>query len=154
MVVSVLVFAFQARELARQSRLANEVALAANEVAATQAYRELLLYYKRVIDVFIRHPELHGRFFGEATETLGAADRVRLQVVAEQLAAMLDVALLTSRQLASYGWIVDEWKSFITKEVTSSPVFRSIVRDNPGEWPQLEPFVADFDASQAAAEPA
>ena len=45
-VASVLVFAYQARELAHQSRVGNEV-------ARTQAHREMMLHQKALMDVFI-----------------------------------------------------------------------------------------------------
>src|SRR5690348_14527642 len=56
-VVSVLVLAYQGRELAGHTRIANEV-------AATQAHRDLLFHWKWVIDVFVRHPDLHALYFG------------------------------------------------------------------------------------------
>ena len=74
-VVSVLVFAFQARELARQSRLANEVAV-------TRSHGEIVLHWKKVMDVFIRYPELHAYYFDQTPDRPSASDAVRLGVVA------------------------------------------------------------------------
>ena len=58
-VASVLVFAYQARELARQSRVGNEV-------AGTQAHREIMFHYKRFSDVFIHYPELHAYYYDQS----------------------------------------------------------------------------------------
>ncbi len=76
-VVSVLVLAYQGRELAGHTRIANEV-------AGTQAHRELLFHWKSVIDVFVRHPELHPLYLGQASGTPTPEDAVRLAVIAEQ----------------------------------------------------------------------
>ena len=97
LVVSVLVFAFQARELARQSRLANEV-------AGTRSHGEIVRHGKQVMDVFIQYPELHAYYFDRTRDTPGAADSVRLAVIAEQHADWLEALLVTTNQLAPYQY--------------------------------------------------
>lgn len=72
-VLSVLVLAAQARELARQSRLVNEV-------AGTRTHGEIVLHWKRVMDAFIRHSELHAYYFDQTRDTPSAPDKVRLGV--------------------------------------------------------------------------
>jgi hypothetical protein len=142
-VASVLVFAYQARELARQSR-------AGNEVAGTQAHREILLHWKRVSDVFIEYPELNAYYYDETPNTPSATDSVRLKVIADQHADFLDVVLITSRQLASYEYTgLMEWDDYTTRVVGSSSILRSAIRET-GDWPSLDPFVARFDESQVA----
>jgi hypothetical protein len=84
-VVSVLVFAFQAREVARQSRLANEV-------AGTRAHREILLHWKKLMDVFIQYPELHAYCFDQTPNAPSATESVQLRITAEQHADWLDSA--------------------------------------------------------------
>src|SRR5690242_7793526 len=98
-VVSVLVFAFQARELARQSRLANEV-------AGTRAHGEIVLHWKNIMDVFIQYPELRAFYFDQTSEAPSASDSVRLGVIAEQHADWLEVLLATtknSRRITTRG---------------------------------------------------
>ena len=144
-VASVLVFAYQARELAGQSRVGNEV-------AGTMAHRELLLHWKEVSDVFIHYPELHAYFYDQTPDTPSATDSVRLKVIADQHADFLDAALITSRQLASYEYIGRysyEWDDYVTSVVGSSSMLRSIIRDTR-YWPSLDPFVSRYDESQAA----
>ena len=141
-VVSVLVLAYQGRELAGHTRIANEV-------AGTQAHRELLFHWKAVIDVFVRHPELHGLYFGLTSTAPTAEDAVRLEVVAEQHADWLDTTLMTERQLQSYlyrDW-VGGWHDFTVKAVSESPALRALIRRRPKEWPLLEPLVADYDSA-------
>ena len=93
-IASVLVFAYQARELARQSRVGNEV-------AGTQAHREIVFHWKGLMDVFIQYPELHAYYYDQTPNTPSANDSVRLRVIADQHADWLDVALVTVRQLKS-----------------------------------------------------
>lgn len=93
--VSVLVFAFQARELARQSRLANEL-------AGIRSHGEIVLHWKKLMDVFIQYPELRAYYFDQAADTPNATDFVRLGVIAEQHADCLEVLLATTNQLAPY----------------------------------------------------
>ena len=143
-VVSVLVFAYQARELARQSRVGNEV-------ARTQAHREIVFHWKGLMDVFIRYPELHAYYYDQAPIPPSATDNVRLRVIAEQHADVLEVALVTLKQLKSYEYTGAkyEWDTHITLAVGSSSILRSTIRDKP-DWPPLDPFVSRYDESQTA----
>jgi hypothetical protein len=139
-VVSVLVLAYQGRELAGHTRVANEV-------AGTQAHRELLLHWKSWSDVFIQYPGLHAYYYDQATDTPSASNAVRLDVIADQEADWLNAGLMTSQKLASYAHWGDEWTVFIPRALASSTRLRAIIRDNPGVYPSVEPFVADYDAS-------
>ena len=141
-VASVLVFAYQARELARQSRLGNEV-------AGNQAYREILRDSKQFTDVFIQYPELNAYYYDQTPNTPSANDSVRLAVIAEQHADWLEAALVTVRQLKSYEstGVTYEWDDYVTRSVESSSILRSIIRDTP-DWPTLGPFLSRYDESQ------
>jgi len=142
-VASVLVFAYQARELARQSRMGNEV-------AGTQAHREIMLHYKQFTDVFIKYPELHAYYYDQTPNTPSATDRVRLAVIAEQHGDWLDAAFVTTRQLKSYDWVAlyGGWDDYITSTLESSSILRSFIRDSDtGGWPSLDPFLSRYDES-------
>jgi hypothetical protein len=139
-VVSVLVLAYQGRELAGHTRVANEV-------AGTQAHRELLLHWKSWTDVFIQYPELHAYYYDYATDAPSASNAVRLDVIADQEADWLHAGFMTSQRLASYAQWGDEWTDYIPQAVASSARLRAIIRDNPGVYPSVEHFVADYDAS-------
>jgi hypothetical protein len=141
-VVSVLVLAYQGRELAGHTRIANEV-------AGTQAHRELLFHWKSVLDVFLRHPELHGQYFGTVSDDASPNDAVRLAVIAEQHADWLDTGLMTERQLGSFPTLFPEWMGgwhdFSMDALGSSPVLRALIRSRPNEWSLLDPLLADYD---------
>ena len=67
-VASVLVLAFQTRELTRQSRVANKV-------AAAKADREIFSMFERVFDGFLQYPEFRPYFYDQTTDTSSAARR-------------------------------------------------------------------------------
>ena len=139
---SVLVFAYQARELARQSRVGNDV-------AGTKAHRELMVHLKGVLDVFIQYPELHAHYYDQSPNPPSATDSVRLKVIAEQHGDWLDSCLVTTRQLRSYEWVSQYggWDDYIRSTVESSSTLRSAI--GRGDWPSLDPYVARYDAEQA-----
>jgi len=143
-VVSVLVLAYQGRELAGHTRIANEV-------AATQAHRDLLFHWKWVIDVFVRHPDLHGLYFGETSRALTADDTVRLDVIAEQHADWLNSAMTTEAQLGPLPEIYSNWtggwQQYGRNAVAGSPALRSLVRRRPNEWPTLDPLLTAYDVT-------
>jgi hypothetical protein len=143
-VVSVLVFAFQARELARQSRVGNEV-------AGTQAHREIVFHWKALMDVFIQYPELHAYYYDQSPNPPNATESVRLGMIAEQHADWLEVALVTARKLTSYEYadMFGEWDDYITRTVGSSSLLRSTIR-GLGDWPALDPFVSRYDEPRTA----
>jgi hypothetical protein len=143
-VVSVLVLAYQGRELAGHTRVANEV-------AGTEAHRELMSHWKSILDVFIQHPELHAYYFGQTTASPGESDCVRLKVIAEQHGDWLEAGLVSNEQLKSYthlGVSIGEWTDYAAEVFASSPVLRSSVRANPGANPPLDLLLADYDAAQ------
>lgn len=144
-VASVLVFAYQARELAHQSRVSNEV-------AGTQAHRAMMLHWKALMDVFIEYPELHACYYDQTPNPPSATESVRLKVIVVQHADWLDSCLITTRKLASYEstGMFGAWDTYATDTVASSSILRSTIRGHTGYWPTLDPFVAHYDESQTA----
>jgi hypothetical protein len=143
-VLSVLVLAVQARALASQSRVANEA-------AGTAAHREIIFHYSSVIGAeFFQRPELYAYFYGETTEPPSAEDAVRLRVIADQYASWFEAGLTTKEQLGGYAQDIGDFGAYLKEELPASPPLRSIIRENPGLWPTLDPFLAEYDASQAA----
>jgi hypothetical protein len=143
-VASVLGLAYQVRLLTRQTRISNLVA----QIHADQGIVDLST---RISGVFIRHPELRAEFFDQLPEPSSTTE-VRLMTVADQYADLLQIALETADKLKPYGWTTDDITAWAGSMVETSRSFRSIIRDNPGLWPPLEPFVAAYDASHAAPE--
>jgi hypothetical protein len=140
-VFSVLVLAYQGRELAAQTKVANQV-------AGVETHRELMRHWKSILDVFIEHPELHPQYFGKATAPATASDRVRLAMIAEQHADWLEAGLLTSRALGSYeSEFLGEMEEYAAFCVASSPVLRAHVRAHPDMNPPVAELLARYDAS-------
>jgi hypothetical protein len=142
-VISVLVLAYQGRELAGHTRVANEV-------AGTEAHREILVHWKSIMDAFIEHPELHAHYFGETSGDATAGERVRLRMIAEQHADWLEAGLITNEQLRSYGRSIGDWTEYAADALASSPVLRSVVRQQPGTNPPVDILLADYDTSHGA----
>ena len=138
-VLSVLVLAYQGRELARHTRVANEV-------AGTEAHREILLHWKSIMDAFLDYPDLHAHYFGGSTADPTASERVRLRIIAEQHADWLEASLITNEQLRSYGGTGD-WSGYVAEVLASSPLLRSIVRLQPGVNPPIDALLAEYDAA-------
>ena len=138
-VVSVLVVALQTRAVWKEERVANQV-------AGTRAHRELLKMLGGINDKFFDHPELWAHFYDQTTGQPTATDRVRLQMIAEQLADALQAGLDTTVKLASYEWVANEWRQYATEAVAASPILRSTIRERPGIWTPLEALVAAHDA--------
>ncbi len=147
-VASVLFFAMQARSLAGQQRIANEV-------AGTQAHRELLAHYTSVTDVFIQFPNLYDLYFDGTDSNPGgsdippprAEDIVRLKVTADLHGDFLSMGVQTGQRLAAYATWAGEWSYYIRYYLASSSYLRSQIRDNVGLYPDLGSFIADYDAS-------
>jgi len=144
-VISVLVLAYQGRELAGHTRVANEV-------AGTNAHRELIFHWKAILDVFVERPGLYDLYYGRATRTPSDEDAVRLKVIAEQHADWIESGLVSNNQLKSYTHIEDlvgTWDDFVAGELASSPILRSWIRAHPGMNPPVEPFLASYDTTHA-----
>jgi hypothetical protein len=143
--LSVLVLAYQTRKVAHQTRVANQV-------AGTEAHREVVFHWKRISDIFLEYPQLYPHFFGEDGTALGSADSVRLKVVAEQCADWLETGMLTSHQLASYEAytpIIGSWDDYVAWLIASSPPLRAIIRNQPHSWPKLTDLVTLHGSSPA-----
>jgi hypothetical protein len=142
-IASVLVLAYQARELAKHSRIANQV-------AAVETNRELLMMFHNVYRVFLERPELRAHFFDESSAAPTADDRVRIRVVSEMVADCLQVGLETVSRLATYERYAEPWRDYVEMTVNGSSSIRSLVRDNPTFWPSIVPLVESYDAAHPA----
>jgi hypothetical protein len=143
-VVSVLVLAYHTRDVARQTRLANEV-------AGTVAHRDLVFNWRRWAHVFIDHPELHAMHFSEADTEPSDADRVKLAVTAEAHADWLEAGLTTEQALASYEFVtsIGYWgEDYVPWVLASTPGLRQVMRDQPDTWPQLNAYLERHDSQE------
>jgi hypothetical protein len=141
-VVSVLVLAYQTRDVARQTRLANQV-------ASTDTLREQTLNLWRWSSVFIEHPRLHSMYFGETTTEPSEDDRVRLGVIGETHADWLETVKATKEHLETYDvGEFGEIHNYVEKVIASTPGLRKVIRDQPGIWPSLTALVARHDEQE------
>jgi len=138
-VFSVVFFALQARELAKQTGISNQV-------AAVQADGDVVRLMARTSDVFIRYPELRGEFFDQEPGLSSHAD-ARLRTIADQHADMLETLLVRTKGLGPYAFKQEEALAFAKDTLAASTHLRAMIRENPGWWPPLEQLVASYDAA-------
>jgi hypothetical protein len=143
-VASVLVLAYQARELAKHTHIANEV-------AGVETNRELITMYQRIHQVFIDYPELRPQFFDEATKAPSEQDTIRLRELAEMTADAHQVGLETADRLASYEQYRAPWREYVSVSVAHSSTLRSVLRTLPSAWPSV---IELADAHDRAVPPA
>jgi hypothetical protein len=146
-VASVLVLAYQGRELAKHTRIANEV-------AGVETNRELITMYQRIYRVFIDYPELRPQFFDETTEAPSDRDRVRLRVLAEMTADAHQVGLETVDRLAAYEDYRAPWREYVSVAVAHSSTLRSLVRELPSAWPGVVELADAHDRASPPSPPA
>jgi hypothetical protein len=137
-IASVLVLAFQARELAKHARIANQV-------AAVETNRELLMMFHNVYREFLEQPQLRAHFYDESPVAPTEDDRVRIRVLSEMLADSLQVGLETVTRLATYERYAEPWREYVEASLGSSSSVRSLVRDHPAFWPSLVPIVTAYE---------
>ncbi len=141
-VASVLVLAYQARELTKQTRQSNQV-------AATEARRELTAQFREILLVFVEHPSLRAHFYGEAPHSPAPDEQAQLEALAEVYADALQTVLDTTEQLRIYGWVPATWRRYAEVTIRNSPALQSLLHTHPGLWPPLDQIVAGIPAAHA-----
>ena len=135
LVASLLFLARQTHEAARQTRLANQIAV--SQVLAT-FYGE----NNRVLAYFLEYPELR-RYFYEAAEldgdalAIGSPTHVRVLTLAELFADLLENfldAVGTVEPAAGYRDDLMEYATFLHGK---SPILRQMLSEHPTWFPKL-----------------
>ncbi len=126
---SVLLLALQNREVAKQTKISNAVGGASVIQEAINGGRELNM-------VFLERPELRAYFYDRKAPPPAGSDRDRVLIVAEMLADVLDVGLLTTRLVPSTE-SNDDWTTYTAFIAAHSPALVDLVRQHPEWWPQV-----------------
>ncbi|KMS69101.1 hypothetical protein ACM01_36490 [Streptomyces viridochromogenes] len=128
-VASLLVSAWQTRELTRQTRISNGVAGA----AAIYNGMERLHHVESLIAA---QPELHVCFFGGAALPRQEDARARVLLIAAMLADTVNYGLMINAlnpEMKGYRG----WQSFALRLRDSAPVLVHVVNEHPHWWPAL-----------------
>ncbi|OXS33941.1 hypothetical protein [Streptomyces sp. XY006] len=139
-VSSLLIAAWQTRELTRQTKLNNGLA------GATATYNGLeRLHY---VDGFIaEHPSLYEYFYGGAPIPQDPEQRARVMALVNILADSIDYGLMTTAVTpAVLGY--EGWREFAVVMRRDCPALVHAVKENPGFYPAL---VKHWNANPATA---
>lgn len=129
---SVLLLAWQSHELAKQSRLSNQVAMAS---MMGQTGAELGAVHQILVD----RPELWKYFYGGEPAPQGDDDLVaRVSIVAEMLADCIEGALQIGRGVPAFGKVnLEDWEAYGRSVLETSPAVVAALHDARARsyWP-------------------
>jgi len=129
-VVSVLVLAWQAREQAKQTALANDL-------AREEALRHAMRSIDAVLAMIVEHPRLHP-FFREGATAPENDPVLRGQVedVAELMAEALQTAIRANDKVPD-GPDKDDLEAYAREVFACSPTVDALLVAHPDFWPRL-----------------
>ena len=133
---TLLLVARQARSLARQTALANTLAV-------HRASNDPLTGIRLVYSMFVDHPETYRYFYGGAEFPPAAESElqdelaVRVRTIAELLADTLDLALATTDAVGIPERDRAGWEAAIDYWLSTSPTLRATIAAQPVVWPWL-----------------
>jgi hypothetical protein len=133
--LSVVLLAWQCREVARQTKISNSVAGASvlqESIQSLGAFQHIL----------IERPELRRYFYDSAPRPEAGETRDRLLAVAELLADAIEVGLFASRLVVSTG-SAEDWESYTRDMIGYSPVLRETIQAHPVWYPMLTELLTD-----------
>jgi len=129
-VVSLLFLGWQSREVARQTRIANQTAGAAG-------LRDSLTHLHSVIQIFVEHPELRPYFYGGVDAPADIAQRAQVDTIAEMLADCMEASLEAGHTLDPFAPNLGDWQDYCRHVLDSSPVVRALVGEYPSWFPRV-----------------
>lgn len=129
-VISLLFLGWQSREVARQTRIANQTAGAAG-------LRDSLTHLHSVIQIFIERPELRPYFYGGMDAPTDAEQRAQVDTIAEMLADCMEASLEAGHTLDPFASNLSDWQDYCGHVLASSPVVRSLVREHATWFPRV-----------------
>jgi hypothetical protein len=126
-VLSLLVTAWQTRELVQQTRISNSVNIAAACVSSgtliSSAHSALL-----------EDPSLRAYIYDGKPCSVDDPNRSKVVTVAELLGDATEYGLIMGEHLDQ----AKKWRAYPISLLATSPVFYEVVADRPGWWPALE----------------
>lgn len=129
LIASLVLLAWQTREVAKQTRISNAIAGAAGLGESTNHLREVLV-------LFVDRPELRSFFYDGKPCPRRGPQRIRVITIADMLADVLEVGLVTTRLIPSTE-SYEDWLRYSRYMLAHSPVLVDFVREHPDWFPQL-----------------
>lgn len=136
---------WQARQLFKQLRLQTSLA----GLSGTVQPIELL---HGVLRIFYEDPSLRPHFYEHKALPPTGDRRSQILAVGEMLGDVLEVGLFHTREIeatASY----EDWRNYAAFLMTHSPTLDHLVREHPGWYPNLVPFLRDQEYGRSSTSP-
>ncbi|MGH9197731.1 MAG: hypothetical protein ACRD1T_18560 [Acidimicrobiia bacterium] len=145
LVASVLLLAWQTWEVARQTRIANEVASAGAQLDSTNLLNSVLL-------VLVQDPGLRPYFYAGRHPPHDVSVQQKIEGVADMLADVVEANLDVGHRLSSFAHNLPDWEDYGRFLLRNSPQVKSWVTEHPVWFPWLaqmtrETEIADKPAS-------
>lgn len=125
-IVSVALLAWQTRAVAQQTKISNAIACASVINSSTSSLRQVFL-------LFVEYPELRPYFYESKQPPMRGPKRVRVFVVAEMLADILEEGLSVNRLVRTVR-IYEEWPLYCSDMLSTSPALNEIMQQHPEWW--------------------
>lgn len=129
-VISLLFLGWQSREVARQTRLANQT-------AGVSGLRDALTHLDSIIQIFIEYPELRPYFYGGVAAPTDARLGAQVDTVAELLADCIEVSLEAGLTLDPFASNLSDWQDYCQHALANSPALRALVTEHPAWYPRM-----------------
>jgi len=124
--LSLLIAAWQTRQLTRQTRISNMTGSASAYIGSAQlvasAHAPLL-----------QDPSLRAYFYDDKECGADDSNRLRLLTIAELMADACEYGLM----MASHLPVDQQWREYPKNLLASSPILRQVVLDSPRLWPRM-----------------
>lgn len=150
-VVSVLVLAWQSREVAKQTRIANAQARMANEPAEASGVTSMDALQPPLSHLLV-YPHLRPYFCrGTALADCPSADQAsQVETLAEMFADGVEMALEAGHLAGPYRRHLADWESYAAHLLRNSPAVEALIREQGADWyPRLHAFYVQTNSPLA-----
>jgi hypothetical protein len=128
-VVSLVLIAWQNRQLTKQTKINNEVG------STTAAYSALERIHQ-VSQIMVDRPETQPYFTKNAQLPADPLERDQILMIAQALADTIDYGLMVC-DLRAHMQSYQGWPAFAVNSMTNSVALRQVVEEHPEYWPRL-----------------
>jgi len=130
LITSLILLAWQTRAVARQTEISNAIARASVISNSSSSFRQVIL-------LFVEYPELRQYFYESKHVPARGYKRTRIISVAEILGDTLEDGLVVNRLVPNIRFH-DNWSSYCTYMLATSPALNQIMHQHPDWWPRLQ----------------
>lgn len=129
LIISLILLAWQTRAVARQTEISNAIARASVISNSSSSFRQIIL-------LFVEYPELRAYFYDSKHLPARGDKRARVISVAEILGDILEDGLVVNHLVPNIRFH-DNWSSYCTYMLVTSPALNEIMHQHSDWWPWL-----------------